>query len=1371
MIHDKTAISRELVCDLASYVPATLIRQIFHSGVPLPGETRLLTAATLFSDISGFTAMSEELASDGPRGAEELNRVLLLTFTGMIDVIDEMGGAVSHFHGDAMSVYFPDDDGQAAQRALACAQVMQQLMLTSFSRVVTNRPPGKRPFFDLTMKIGLGYGHCRETIVGDPDKSMEFVLAGTAVDQAAAAEQQAKSGQIIASQALLQKAGLPAPEAFNPVTPALRADAASGAEVAIQEWPKPRPIIDWDACDAVDLQRMTAAVMPFIPPTVYEHTVSGLSEMAEHRPVTSIFVQFEFDESSHPNSSLLQAYFKWAGQVINRFNSGNARLNRVLTGDKGNQLHIIFGAPVAPDAPDQAIRCALALQRERPAYVTQQRIGLAAGKVFACPVGAARRREYTVVGDIVNLSARLTQICQDGQVLTDKNTADRVHEFIDFDTLPPVHLKGKQAEITPFQPHSDQGGQAQLQVFFNRWKRPLVGREQEIDLLLGGMDAALRGVGGVVAVYGSTGVGKTSLLAVGLKHWLESGGAAYAGEGQQHISDIPFGPWIPIWQDFLGLTPGMETAAKITAVTNRMNALIPDCGDDIGLWRDVLGLPLPQAENLGELTAEVRQSRFFRMIRQAFQAAAQQQPLFFILEGLHWADQSTLDLIDELTPHLEDWPIFMGLSFRPIGDLAFETLNQSICLPLVLSDLPPKYGRQFLQLLIGASELPAAVEQHLGLRSREGLESPVNPLFLEEAVNVMMGLGVLQVNGRVQVNEALLSQMQIPDTIHGLLLARIDRLPVASRDLLQIASVIGRQFDLEPLVSISPDTSRDVATTLLESLAVEEITQLMTADPEWSYLFQHAMTHEVAYESLPFARRQILHAAVANWLASRYEENLKPLYAVLAYHYSRADDHENGLRFALAAANSARDIFANQEAVELYTLAESHLQVLGEDERWETAVHIFLNRSDAFKLLGDFPQAIKDAERVLEHAIRHEDHNSEAKAYNLLAHLKYYQSRLEEALALSQKVIDHPSDSISQTELAKALLVSGMASASLSEYATALNQLQKAEAICLSIDNNQTLADILSAVAFVYYSQKKLESALTIMQKAVTLSRNFSTPVKIGSTLNNIALIQLNLGRPEEALETLNESTELAKETSQNLLAYTIVNKAEVHTYLGNFSQALSDLEKAVSLFIVRDDEIGLVEAYLLLGCEYYPAVNDPINAEQALKQAQHLIEAKQDSYQEQQVRILIGLANVDLMIGLFDQAKIKLDMAEQLIDKENLVWWAPAAGYLQGQNQLELANAVKAKTYFNKGLFSVDDGGCPDYLPPILLKLAIMEEDENHQEELLKQCLLAAEQRSRYIDKIRCFLEAGQLLANRQDSGLRALGQKYLLKAARLQR
>ncbi len=957
----------EIARRFAAYIPVTLVRQLMDEGLPEPGEPRPLLAATLFSDISGFTKMSEELASDGPRGAEELNRVLLMTFTAMIDVIHDMGGAVSHFYGDAMSVYFPETaQGDAAQRALACAQLMQKVMAASFERVVTNRPPGKDPFFSLTIKIGVGYGHCQEIVVGDSDATLEFVLTGTAVDEAATAEKIAQSGEVVASAKVMAQAGLIASceardycvvtERIPPVTPS--------------------PILDWSVYDETALAYLIAAAGTFIPDVIAERLQrGGHSEIAEHRPVTSLFVDFDFvgdvDDTSDVKTAVLgktlHEYYLWASRIVARFGGLNARINRILTGDKGNQLHIIFGAPVAPDAPEQAIRCAMALVKEMPDYISSQRIGLAAGKVFAGPVGAVTRREYTVVGDMVNLSARLAQICHENCVYTNSITAGRVDNWIEFEVLPPVLLKGKQIAVSPYRPIGERDGSVMMQAYFNQWKRPLVGREAELDLLLGGMDAALHGIGGVAAILGAVGVGKTHLLAKGIRYWLDEGGNGLVGIAQQHKSDVPYGPWLDIWRDFFNLRVDMSATVQAEHVVAQTMALVPDVGDDLALWGDVLGLPIAGQENLAELSAEVKQARFFALVRRCFLVYSDLTPLLIVLEDAHWADKSSLALLDEITKNIADHKLFFTATFRLVEELTLDMLNRSSCVPILVSDLSPSHARDLLFQLVGVAQLPLAVEQHLGLRDREGRDSPVSPLFLEESIKMMIGTGVLTVEGQVSVDEERLQTLQIPDTIHGLLLARLDRLPPAGRDLLQVAAVIGRQFALEPLYNISADLPEQHISTLLEDLSSEDITQLVTSDPEWIYLFQHALTHEVAYESLPYARRQSLHQAMADWLVTRYADNLRSYYSILAYHYSQADNHELGLKYALAAGLDARDLFSNQEALEFFNQAElhlqalaagldardlfsnqealeffnqaeKHLQALGEEENWETAV-------------------------------------------------------------------------------------------------------------------------------------------------------------------------------------------------------------------------------------------------------------------------------------------------------------------------------------------------------------------------------------------------------------------------------------------------
>jgi class 3 adenylate cyclase/tetratricopeptide (TPR) repeat protein len=1340
--------AHELACRLAAYVPVTLVRRLLTTGAPTPGEPHTLTAATLFVDVSGFTTMSEQLAADGARGAEELNRVLLLTFDAMVDLIHRLGGAVAHYYGDALLVYFPEAEGQAAQRALACAQLLQKLMLTRFSRVLVNRPLHKNPAFHLTIKIGVGYGRCQEIVIGDEKLGLEFVLAGTAVVEAAQAEKQAQSGQVVASQAVLQRAGYPSAAAF-----------------AVWEMPVPvpgaAPLLEVAMQDHQTCLRIARLVAPFIPPALYERlTVSGPIELAEHRPVTTLFVAFDFDLQAAPPetaafSRALQHYYRWAAAVVARFGPHNARINRVLTGDKGNQLHIIFGAPVAPDAPEQALRCALALQQERPVFVTNQRIGLAAGKVFAAPLGATSRREYTVVGDVVNTSARLLDVCEPGATLTDAPTAERVNQWVECRPLAPVALRGKQAPVAPHLVLQERSRATHLRAYFGRGERPIIGREREVDLLLGGLDAALRGVGGAAAIFGGPGVGKTRLLAEGLRYWQAQGGRVLVGICYQHNLETPFAPWREVWSDFFSLQPaGQSPAAQAAAVAARTLELVPDAGADVGLWAEALGLPLPWEPRLAELSAEVRQKRFFQLARRCLATAAAQtharrQPLLIVLEAIQWADQASLNLLDYLTEQIENWPLFIALTYRPRPDLQLATLQRPSCLPIVVSDLSPAAARRLLHALIGVTNLPPAVERHLGLRDRDGRDSPVNPLFLEEALRVMTELGVLQRGEeRVRVDEALLESMPVPDTIHGLLLARIDRLPVAGRNLLQVASVIGRQFALEPLDTITPETPRNIVLRLLGDLTEEELTQLVTADPEWIYLFQHAMTHEVTYESLPYARRQSLHASVADWLLDHFSDNLKPVHALLAYHFSRANIHEEGLRFALEAAKEARDLFANREAVELYTLAEKHLQALGLGRFWETAVDIYLSRGDLFVKLGDLHAARHDADRALEAARSHAAAPLVAKACNLMADIVYRQGHYDAVLTLAAEVTDELAEVSPREELARAGIWKGLAATARRDYATALAALEQAEAICTQHGMQQRLAHVLEAKGFVYYGQKRLEEALNTLRRSVELSRDYSTPLDIGFALNNVGFIEYLLGQTEAALASYDEAVEIGQRTSQSLLVHVLGNRAAALAYLGRFPEALENFQEALALLETMDHEGLIVETNLFWGYEYANVLQDWEEARRRFAQAARIIDAQPDAFMEDFARLNLGRAQIELAAGALEQAEALLAEALALLQAGDLRWWQPAVFYFEGLLYQAQERPHVARRAFEKGLEAVAQVGCPDYLPLILLELARLEPDLPARRARLLRCVAAAESRARALDRIYCLEQAGRLLA-----------------------
>ncbi len=1328
---------------LAAYIPRRLEEQIRQEGRPAPGEARRFLAATLFCDVSGFTRMAEELASDGPRGAEELNRVLLLTFTAMISLIQDAGGSVGHFYGDAMTVFFPESaNGDAAKRAMSCGLMMQRVMAASLSRVVTNRPSGQNPVFQLSMRVGLGYGECVDLVVGDPAESLEYVIGGPAIDEAVAAEHAAQHGQVFAAANFLRQVGLEPRGEFQQL---YHADAGGWGLI------EPDPAgAETAAPDNLDREILSR----FIHPALVERLgVSGADFLAEHRPVTSMFVQFEgIDFNDEDVGNRLQLYYEWARATVGRYGGANSRLNRVLTGDKGNVLHIIFGAPVAPDSPGQAIRCALALLREKPGFITSQRIGLAVGKVFACPVGSEARREYTVVGDVVNLSARLTQVCPENSLLIDENALARSRRWLEYETLPAVQLKGKQEPVPLYRAVGEKLAANRLQTRFGRWQRRLIGREEELEILIGGMEAAVRGIGGAASISGALGIGKSRLLAAGGQYWLEKGGQIFMGDCQPHTSERPFGPWLEIWRDFFEIEADMSEAVQVELIRSRVQMLYPEAGTDVALWCEVMGVETGLEIEGEQLPADVRQARLFNLVRQCFLSAARRKPLFLALEDIHWADQASLDLIDALGDYLQEMPIFLVVTFRPVETLPLKLLNRPVCTPVLLGDLPSDKAQELVEELLGVSELPRGVERHLGLRDREGMSSPVNPLYLEEALRVMLENKVIEVNGRVrgrvQVNEQRLQQMQVPDTIHGLLLARLDGLPAASRDVLQIASVIGRQFALDILSRITPRQQDDDLVDLLNGLSVAELVQLIHADPELTYLFQHAMTQEVAYESLPYARRQALHAAIADWLVERYADNLRPFYSMLAYHYSQTDEHEEGLRYALAAADDARDIFANREAVELYNLSESHLKALGVDNRRDIAVDIYLSRGYVHKLLGDFAAATADVEQVLALLDGNGSLTSKANACNLLAEIRYRQGNYPEAKALTGSVISKPEEArVAVNEMARAHTWYGMAAAALLEFDEAVAHLKEAEAISLATDNGQRLSGALEALAYIHYMRQELDQALEVMQRGLVIKRDFATPANYSIALNNVALIQSSLGQAEAALETWNQAAAIAEDTSRNVFAIILSNRAEILTYLGRYGAAKADFEKAVKLFGNMDDAYSLAMAHLLWGYEYCIAQERWLEAQFHFDEACKAFDFHSDNYPEEKARLLIGLGCLALGNGTAEEARRQFNAALELIENRQLHWWVTPGYYYTGVTYLDCEDPEQARSCFNKAVESAADRGCPDYLPLALLGLARVETKPQKKADYLRWCMEAAEKRARYGDRVFCLETAEKLL------------------------
>ncbi|MCP5099820.1 MAG: AAA family ATPase, partial [Chloroflexi bacterium] len=341
-------------------------------------------------------------------------------------------------------------------------------------------------------------------------------------------------------------------------------------------------------------------------------------------------------------------------------------------------------------------------------------------------------------------------------------------------------------------------------------QRPPFGRDEEFAQVQRLGRLAFTGNGRIAALYGAFGSGQMPLLAAAAHQWLDKGGLVYAGVCQLHLSDAPFAPWQAVWRDIFGLTADMDMGEQLDVVMSRAATLCPDCGKDNELWAELLGLnPLSISETQISRSIEGRQASLFSLLQRSLVSVARVQPILVIMEDIHWADQLSLDLIDDLALAIENMPIFLLLSYRTSADFHFRTLNRANCMAVPLDDLPPERAQQLVREQLGIDALPMLVEQRLGLRDRRGRSSPVNPLFLEESLKMMLDSGAVRVQkvpgrrARVRIDETAIVKMQVPDTIYNVLLSRLDQFLPTERGLLQVASVIGREFDLETLVIVT----------------------------------------------------------------------------------------------------------------------------------------------------------------------------------------------------------------------------------------------------------------------------------------------------------------------------------------------------------------------------------------------------------------------------------------------------------------------------------------------------------------------------------------------------------------------------------------
>jgi class 3 adenylate cyclase/tetratricopeptide (TPR) repeat protein len=629
----------------------------------------------------------------------------------------------------------------------------------------------------------------------------------------------------------------------------------------------------------------------------------------------------------------------------------------------GDGVMAIFGAPIAhEDHAQRACYAALSIQKALVGYGERvkgqfgfdfrMRIGLNSGPVVVGSIGDDLRVDYTAIGDTTNLAARVQQAAMAGQVWISQDTRNLVQGFFQEELVGETVLKGKAQPQKLFRLVSEHPDiRTRFDAGIARGMTKFVGRRPEIETLQAALDRAKEGEAQVVDIVGEAGVGKSRLV-YEFQNSIGSGATILTGICVQYGRIINFLPVIDVVKAAFGIRVGMdedEVGHQIAErATGSLAAMIP-------FYRNLLSLRVEDLQ-FNSLNPEGRKFGTFEAVKNLLLSLSHEKPLVLFIEDVHWIDKISEELFTYFSHCIQGHGILMITAYRPevsppwaqgahYQRLGLETLGSDASLRLVRN-------------LLGGLPLEPALEQKI-VEKTGG-----NPFFMEEIVHNLTDQRDLVKDGDRYVCSRPIEQCAIPDTVQGVLAARMDRLSEDLKQTMQVASVIGRDFAFRLLKTIM-ELGEELRVRLTNLVGLEILYE-KALYPELEYIFKNALTQEVAYESLLKQKRQEIHGRIARAIEELYAYRLEPHYELLAHHYERSGKAEKAVEYLMLAAEKSNQSMAAQTAYEFFRQA---LKLAGNarlslDPEKDRRIHQGL--ASASVDIGDINTALENYGKALE---------------------------------------------------------------------------------------------------------------------------------------------------------------------------------------------------------------------------------------------------------------------------------------------------------------------------------------------------------------------------------------------------------------------
>ncbi len=721
-----------------------------------------------------------------------------------------------------------------------------------------------------------------------------------------------------------------------------------------------------------------------------ESARSGGGMQGERRVVTMLFCDVQGSTAAAERldpeewAEIMNGAFEHLIAPVYQYEGTLARL-------MGDAVLAFFGAPIAhEDDPQRAILAGLEIIKSIAPYRDQVkhqwdldfnvRIGINTGLVVVGEVGTDLRVEYTAMGDAVNLAARMEQTAEPGTVRVTENTYRQVAPLFDVESLGPVEVKGKAEPVPAFRVLGPKAAPGRLRGI-EGLDAPLVGRDREMGQLREAISALAQGHGQILSVMGEAGLGKSRLMAE-LRQSLVSDGLLreagaessnggpsttiswHEGRSISYQTSVPYASFVDMLSKIMGLVADQTDVEKYNQIKEHVSAVVaPELVLEVAPFiATLLGIDLEgeEAERTRYLAPPQMRGKVFTAMGLYIEGLVAVRPTVLVFEDLHWIDPTSLELLEQLLPLTDRVPLTIIALFRPVRqepswrfhEVAVRDFGHRYA-AVQLDPLDSENSRILVAHLLEVEDLPEKVRD-LILTKTEG-----NPFFVEEVIRSLLDSGlVVKQDGHWRATREI-ENITVPDTLAGVITARVDRLDEESRRVVQTASVIGREFQLGTLADIYP--APEALESALTDLQRRELVREKSRLPQPVYTFKHALTQETVYASVLLSRRRELNLQVAESLARSDPEQANDI----ARHFLEARENDRALPYLVQAGERAARSYSTPEAIGLFTRA---LEIIGTTGDVQMARRAYEGLGGALTFGGDVPRAVETYDKMLHFA-------------------------------------------------------------------------------------------------------------------------------------------------------------------------------------------------------------------------------------------------------------------------------------------------------------------------------------------------------------------------------------------------------------------